>query len=102
MIETLPAANIRDNVLYLKLDDPIGDPALRRMAACLRGLRAFVDCSVQRHGAGTVIAALIALSVNMAMHHGVGRAIAHALRWNADMLDRDSGRRLRRPAVVDT
>jgi hypothetical protein len=87
MTRHFPAVTIRNDVLYLRLDGRIEDPALRRIAGCIRGLTAFVECAAQRHGAGTVMASLIALAVNMALRHGDSDLIADALRRNADILE---------------
>jgi len=87
MLETLPALAVKNDVLYLKLDDRIDDPALRRMADCIRGLTAFVGCASERHGAGTMMASLIVVAVNMAFEHGDSRLVAEVLRRNAEMLE---------------
>lgn len=87
MTKNIPAVTIRNDVLYLRLDGRIEDPALRRMAACVRGLTAFVECAAQRHGVGTVMASLIAMTVNMALRHGDSDLIADALRRNGDILE---------------
>lgn len=87
MTRNLPAVTIRNDLLYLRPDGRIEDPALRRVAACVRGLTAFVECAGQRHGVGTMMASLIALTVNMALQHGDSDLIADALRRNADILE---------------
>ena len=92
MARALPALTIRDDVLLLRIDDPIEDPALRRVAGCIRGLTAFVECAAQRHGAGAVMASLIVVAANMALQHGAGRVVADALRQNAAMLELEGGK----------
>lgn len=87
MGKNLPALTVRDGVLYVRLDGRIEDPTLRRVAACVRGLTAFVDCAAERHGSGTVMVSLIAIAANMALRHGEGDLVADALHRNAEMLE---------------
>lgn len=101
MLDTLPTFTVRDDVLYLKLDDPIDDPALRRMADCIRGLTAFVGCASERHGSGTMIASLIVVAVNMAFEYDDNQLIADVLRRNAEMLEL-AGRSAQRLPTIGT
>jgi hypothetical protein len=87
MASNISAAQIVGDTLYLDLEGAIDDPALRRLADCVRQLRPAIDRAVVRHGHGTTLAALIAVVANEAINMGSGRLIAEAFRHNAEMLE---------------
>jgi hypothetical protein len=99
MLDTVPTLTVRNDVLYLKLDDRIDDPALSRMADCIRALTAFVGCASERHGTGTMMASLIVVAVNMALEYDDSQLIADVLRRNAEMLELAGRSARRRPSI---
>jgi hypothetical protein len=87
MSSNISTTQIVGGTLYLDLDGVIDDPALRRLAECVRQLRPAIDRAVVRHGHGTTLAALIAVVANDAIDMGGGSLIAEAFRHNAEMLE---------------
>lgn len=83
----ISAAQMVGDTVYLDLESVIDDPALRRMAHCVRRLRPAIDRAVVRHGHGTTLAALVAITANEAIDTGSGGLVAEAFRHNAEMLD---------------
>ncbi len=82
-----PEMTILDDILYLDLGDEINDPVLRDTAACIQEITPAIDQLSQRYGAGSTMAALIEIAVNLAIDCGDPATIATALRRNAEMLD---------------
>ena len=83
----ISAAQMVGDTGYLDLESVIDDPALRRMADCVRRLRPAIDRAVVRHGHGPTLAALVAITANEAIDTGSGGLVAKAFRHNAEMLD---------------
>lgn len=83
----ISAARIVGDALYLDLESVADDPVLRRMGDCLRQLRPAIARAVVRHGHGTTLAALVAITANEAIDTGSGGLVAEAFGDSAEMLD---------------
>jgi len=87
MNSNISAAQIVGDTLYLDLESGVDDPMLRRMADCVWQLRPAIARAVVRHGHGTTLAALVAITANEAIDTGSGGLVAEAFRDNAETLD---------------